>query len=134
MKKIIPIFTFSVFFFLSGCVTNIVQQKLDSAIIDSIHLLKSKEYNAFLKKYMEPTLREKLQKAMTLQNFSTQFGQKKGPELLNKLEVIKNKTPKFNDTGNIATIHYPPPEGNRHPDYHYISFVKINELWYLKGK
>ena len=105
------------------------REKLDTAVPEAIRLLEAKDYSTFLKNFIPPDDLKKVTEKATLDEFAKQFGENKGPRLLQVLKSIRDAKPTLDSSGKKATYELKEPIDRKKT----ITWVKVEKYWYIQN-
>jgi hypothetical protein len=104
-------------------------EELPAAIAAAIRRLEAKEYETFLRDFVNPDDLKKVTEKTDLAKLATQFKGEKADRLLRILKSIKDATPKFEKDGELAVF----PVKVEGAPKNSITFVKVDKFWYIKN-
>jgi hypothetical protein len=106
------------------------REQLDTAIADTIRLLKAKDYKTLLERMVPPDDLKKIVGNESLEVFAREFGESDKPKvLLEALQSVQGGKPKLSDDGTQARFDLKKPVGSKTT----ISFKKVGKNWYIQN-
>lgn len=102
------------------------RENLDSAIGEAIRLLEAKDYAAFLKTFIEPTMLAS--RRDSFEAFAASFAGERADRLLATLKHLRTLKPAMNTDATIATYQ---PDPNAGVGTRPVRWEKTGKYWYI---